>query len=348
MITPAPSTTAADGDDTGTLRLTQTREEIAGAIRQALDLLHTSAREVALHHFGWRAQDGTPAPGGPGKLLRGTLAMQVAEAVGGNPRAALAGAVAVELTHNSTLLKDDVMDRDVTRRQRPTAWTVFGDWPTVLASDALLALAFSVLLEHPVGSGLAPFRVLAQAYQDLLAGQEMDLMFESRDRVDVEDCIQMAGRKTAALLACSTKIGALLAGAHSQEADAFEDFGRHLGLAFQYVDDILGIWGDPATTGKPVGSDITARKKSLPVTYALSKDSGGRLAGFYAERTAVRPEDVAWVSVAVEQAGARVWAADQASRHIAAAEDSLARTGVPVERQQSLRAAAQFVTGRDH
>jgi geranylgeranyl diphosphate synthase type I len=218
----------------------------------------------------------------------------------------------------------------------------------VLASDALLTLAFSVLLEHPAGLGVAAFGVLAQSYQDLLAGQAMDLLFESCDRVDVEDCIQMADRRTAVLLGCSARIGAVLAGAQPHEADAFEDFGRHLGLAFQYVDDILGIWGDPSTTGKPVGSDIAARKKSLPVSFALSKDKGGRLAGFYAERTAVSPEDVAWASIAIEQAGARAWAADQAARHIAAAEDSLARTGIPVERQQPLRAAAQFVIGRDH
>ena len=348
MTTPTLSTTAAKRYDAPVLRLPEAREEIADAIRQALDRLHPSAREVALHHFGWRAQDGAPAPGGPGKMLRGTLTMQVADAVSGDPRAALAGAVAMELTHNSTLLKDDVMDGDVTRRQRPAAWTIFGESQAVLASDALLTLAFSVLLDNPAGSGLAPFRVLAHAYQDLLAGQAMDLQFESRDRVDVEDCVQMADRKTAALLACSARIGALLAGAQAPEADAFEDFGRHLGLAFQYVDDILGIWGDPAATGKPVGSDITARKKSLPVSYALSKDTGGRLASFYAERTAASPKDVAWVSIAIEQADARVWAEDQAARHIAAAEESLTRAGVPVERQQPLRAAARFVTGRDH
>jgi geranylgeranyl diphosphate synthase type I len=348
MITPALSTTAADRDDPGVLRLAEAREEIARAIGQALGRLHPSAREVALHHFGWRAPHGTPAPGGPGKMLRGTLTMQIADAVSGDPRTALAGAVAVELTHNSTLLKDDVMDGDVTRRQRPAAWTVFGKSQAVLASDALLTLAFSVLLEQPSRLGIAPFHVLAQGYQDLLDGQAMDLRFESCDRVDVEDCIQMADRKTAALLACSTRIGAILAGAQPDEADALEDFGRHLGLAFQYVDDILGIWADPATTGKPVGSDIMARKKSLPVTYALSKDTGGRLAGFYADRAAVSPKDVAWVSIAIEQAGARGWAADQATRHIKAAEDSLARTGIPVERQRSLRAAARFVTGRDH
>jgi geranylgeranyl diphosphate synthase, type I len=348
MIAPILSPTAADGRDAGMLGLAEAREEIGREIRRALSRLSTPAREIALYHFGWRGLDGPAAPGGPGKMLRGTLTMRVAEAVSGVRGAALAGAVAMELTHSSTLLKDDVMDGDLTRRQRPAAWTVFGESQAVLASDALLTLAFSVLLEHPAGRGLAPFRVLAQAYQDLLAGQAMDLLFESCDRVDVGDCIQMADRKTAALLACSARIGAVLAGAQPDEADALGDFGRHLGLAFQYVDDILGIWGDPAVTGKPAGSDITARKKSLPVTYALSRDKDGRLAGFYAERTAVSRGDVAWVSMAIEQAGARVWAADQATRHIAAAEDSLARTGIAVERQQPLRAAAQFVIGRDY
>jgi geranylgeranyl diphosphate synthase, type I len=344
-------TTAADRGDAGVLRPSAAREEIACTLRRALCRLHAPARRVALHHFGWCAQDSTAAPGGPGgpgKMVRGTLAMQVAGAVCGDPSVALAGAVAVELTHNSTLLKDDVMDRDVTRRQRPTAWTIFGESQTMLASDALLTLAFSVLLEHPAESGLAAFQVLAQAYQDLLTGQAMDLLFESCDRVDVDDCIRMADYKTAALLACSARIGAVLSGAQPHQAGALQDFGRHLGLAFQYIDDILGIWGDPAITGKPAGSDIAARKKSLPVTYALSKDEDGPLTGFYTERTAVSPKDVARVTIAIEEAGARTWAADQAAWHAAAAEDSLARAGIPIERQQPLRATARFVTAREY
>jgi len=347
----ALDTTAADQGDAGALRPPAAREEIARMLRRALRGLHAPARRVALHHFGWCEQDPAASPGGPGgpgKMVRGTLAMQVAGAMCGDPSVALAGAVAVELTHNSTLLKDDVMDRDVTRRQRPTAWTVFGESQTVLASDALLTLAFSVLLEHPAESGLAAFRFLAKAYQDLLTGQAMDLLFESCDRVGVDDCIRMADGKTAALLACSTRIGAVLAGAQPYQADALEDFGRHLGLAFQYVDDILGIWGDPATTGKPAGSDIAARKKSLPVTYALAKGEDGSLAGFYAERTAVSRKDVARIAIAIEEAGARAWAADQAARHCSAAEESLARAGIPVERQQPLRATARFVTAREY
>jgi geranylgeranyl diphosphate synthase type I len=351
MSTPTLTRPTADGTGAGMVAMPEAREEIARAIRQVLGRLPTSAWKVALHHFGWRAEDCTGGPCGPGsagKMLRGVLAMQAAEAVGGDPRAALAGAVAVELTHNSTLLKDDVMDRDVTRRQRLAAWMVFGESQTVLASDALLTLAFSVLLEHQGGLGLATYPVLAQAYQDLLDGQAMDLQFESYERVEIEECIQMADRKTAVLLACSTRIGAILAGAQPHQADALGDFGRHLGLAFQYVDDILGIWGDPMKTGKPVGSDIAARKKSLPVTYALAKDKDGPLSGFYAARTPVRSNDVAWVSIAIEQAGAREWAAAQAARHIAAADDSLARAGIPAERQQPLRAAARFITGRDY
>jgi geranylgeranyl diphosphate synthase, type I len=345
MTTSTLSTAAVDRRDAGMRPLPEIREEITREIRRALARLRTPAREVAMYHFGWGTLDGAAAPGGPGKMVRGALTMQVAEAVSGVSGGALAGAVAVELTHNSTLLKDDVMDGDVTRRQRPTAWTIFGESPAVLASDALLTLAFSVLLEHPAGP--APFRVLAQAYQDLLSGQAMDLMFESLDRVTVGDCIQMADGKTAALLAGSARIGAVLAGAQPHEADALGAFGRHVGLAFQYVDDILGIWGDPAATGKAAGSDISSRKKSLPVTYALAHDEDGPLTAFYAGHATVPPQEVQWVRSAIEQAGARAWAADQAARHIAAAEDSLGRSGIPVERQQPLRTAARFVVGRD-
>jgi geranylgeranyl diphosphate synthase type I len=176
----------------------------------------------------------------------------------------------------------------------------------------------------------------------------MDLSFESYVQVGVRECLQMADRKTAALLACSTRIGAVVANAAPRVADALEAFGRHLGLAFQFVDDILGIWGDPARTGKPVGSDITARKKSLPVAYALAKNKDAALADFYTKRTTVSREDVAWVSTALERTGAREWAANQADRHIAAAEESLTRTGIPPERLRPLQATARFVTARDH
>ena len=189
----------------------------------------------------------------------------------------MTAAVAVELVHNFSLLHDDIMDNDTERRHRPTAWTVFGVGAAILAGDALLALAQDMLLEdgHPQGAWAA--RCLSAAVQRLIGGQGSDLAFEKREDVTLAECLDMAGDKTAALMACACSIGAVHLGAPPALAMGLAGFGAHVGLAFQLTDDLLGIWGAPEVTGKPVRADLRARKKSLPVVAALT--SGTPAAG---------------------------------------------------------------------
>ncbi len=221
------------------------------------------------------------APGGSaGKALRPALALLSARSAGASAERAAPAAVAVELVHNFSLLHDDIMDGDIERRHRPTAWTVFGVGPAILAGDALLALAQDILLETPP-YGVWAARCLSAAVQRLIAGQGSDLAFERRDDVQVEECLEMAGDKTAALMACACSIGVIYLGAPASLAMSLSGFGAHAGLAFQLTDDLLGIWGAPEVTGKPVGSDLRARKKSVPVVAALTSgtDAGARPAG---------------------------------------------------------------------
>ena len=175
----------------------------------------------------------------------------------------------MELVHNFSLLHDDIMDGDTERRHRPTAWTVYGVGAAILAGDAMLALAQDILLEDKAPQSLWAARCLSAAVQRLIAGQGADLAFERRDDVTLAECQEMAGDKTAALMACACSIGAIHVGAPPAVAMGLAGFGAHAGLAFQLTDDLLGIWGSPAVTGKPVRSDLRARKKSLPVVAAL-------------------------------------------------------------------------------
>ncbi|MFC7470757.1 polyprenyl synthetase family protein [Actinomadura keratinilytica] len=206
------------------------------------------------------------------------------------PERALRSAAAVELTHNFTLLHDDVIDRDRTRRHRPTAWTVFGDADAILAGDALQSLAQQWLAEDPHPRAGAAVARLARCVIELCAGQHTDCALEDRapTEVSLDECLTMAESKTGALLGCACALGALHADAEPDQVNALDAFGREAGLAFQLIDDIIGIWGDPSRTGKPAGADLTARKKSLPVVAALT--SGTAAGAELAERYAGPPE----------------------------------------------------------
>ncbi len=238
-------------------------------MRKAVATLVPSIREVVSYHLGWAAADGTPVDVPGGKGIRPALAMLSAEAAWAAPEVGAPGGAAVELVHNFSLIHDDLMDGDRERRHRPTVWTVWGPSVALLAGDALSTLATEWLLSAPSPNAPAAAAALAKATAEMIAGQADDLAFERRRSVSVEECMAMSTAKTGALLGSAASIGAILAGAAPATVAALRDFGRHLGVAFQAVDDLLGIWGDPATTGKPSGNDIRQRKKSMPIVAAL-------------------------------------------------------------------------------
>lgn len=239
-------------------------------LRAAVDRLAAPMDTVAAYHFGWIDAQGRPADGDGGKAVRPALALLSAEAAGAAAEVGVPGAVAVELVHNFSLLHDDLMDGDEQRRHRDTVWKVHGPAQAILVGDALFALANEVLLELGTVEAGRATRRLTTATRKLIDGQAQDISYEHRERVTVEECLEMEGNKTGALLACAVSIGAVLGGADDRTADTLEAYGYHLGLAFQAVDDLLGIWGDPDATGKQTWSDLRQRKKSLPVVAALA------------------------------------------------------------------------------
>ncbi|BCJ74270.1 dimethylallyltransferase [Catellatospora sp. IY07-71] len=330
--------------------LAWSRTLVDPAMCAAIGTLRPAMRRIAGYHFGWWDADGTPATRDGGKAIRPALVLVSAEAVGGEAAAAVPGAVAVELVHNFSLLHDDIMDGDVTRRHRPTAWTVFGQAPAILAGDALLSLGFDVLAAcgHPAVPEAG--RRLNEAVQELIDGQSADLEFEERDDVRLTECLSMAEAKTAALLGGACGLGALLGGGNAAQIAALTEFGRRTGLAFQFVDDLLGIWGDPAITGKPVHSDLAGRKKSLPVIAALTSGTpaGIELAALYRRQGPLSPAELAHAADLVDAAGARAWARARADALLTQALRRLHAADLSLVPAAQLHALARLATHRHH
>jgi geranylgeranyl diphosphate synthase type I len=325
------------------------RDLVGPAIAAWVDRLSPDVRVVAAYHLGLAGVDGEPAgTGGSGKALRPALALLSARAAGAAPERGVAAAAAVEFVHNFSLLHDDIMDGDTERRHRPTAWTVFGVGAAILAGDALLALAQDMLLEDPAPQSVWASRCLSAAVQRLIAGQGADLAFERRNDVTLAECLQMAGDKTAALMACACSIGAIHVGAPAGLAMGLAGFGAHAGLAFQLTDDLLGIWGAPAVTGKPVRSDLRTRKKSLPVVAALTSESraGDELGEMLAAAEPLSEDDLMRAAQLVQEAGGRQWAEAEADTQLAAAAKCLAETDMPDDVRAQFTGIADFITGR--
>ncbi len=249
---------------------------IRPAIEAALVDQDPAVRTVVAHHFGW-----SPGPlvtdgrHGGGKFLRGCLALTSAAAYG-EELAGLPAAVAVELLHNFSLLHDDIMDGDVLRRHRPTAWRVFGVRLAMLAGDVLYAGAYRALSTVDGPAAAAANDRLAGTAMALLDGQARDISQAGLRMVTAKDCEQVAAAKTAALVSCAVALGAELNSAPAAAVAALATYGHHLGLAFQAIDDILGIWGDPAVTGKGNNADLREGKLTLPVVFAYQRAGRAR------------------------------------------------------------------------
>ncbi|MDT0270157.1 polyprenyl synthetase family protein [Streptomyces sp. DSM 44915] len=340
------------------------RRDAHRALREARQLLDPGLRawvrrlpepvaRVASYHFGWTDSAGRPDTAPAGKALRPALVFGCAEAVGGRAADAVAPAVAVELIHNFSLLHDDILDGDATRRHRATAWAVFGSSAALLAGDALLNQAGRVLAE-PGGPphALTGVRWLSDATAQLIDGEQTDLAFEERARVSLDECLLMTERKTAALLACSCALGALWGGGDEHATETLRRFGHHLGMAFQLTDDLLGIWGDPRVTGKPAGADLASRKKSLPVVAALDSGTpaGHRLAELYTDEEPGEDGGVPVDTLAalVAEAGGRTWAEEATAEQLTLARGCLTALPGPPEAAAQLTALVNLVADRDH
>jgi geranylgeranyl diphosphate synthase type I len=306
-------------------------------------------RRICQYQLGWVAADGSPVAGGGGKAIRPALAVLSAEAAGAAPEIAVPAAVAVELVHNFSLLHDDVMDRDVERRHRPTGWVVYGEGQAILAGNAMLTVAVQALAAAgEAGSRALP--LLLDTVQKLVSGQSRDLLLESAEDVELDQVLQMEAGKTGALMGCAASIGALAAGAADDVVARLAGFGVDVGMAFQLVDDLLGVTGDPAVTGKSSSSDVRAGKRSAPIVAALrsNTDAGRRLQELFAGKPPTSEADVTLATALIAEAGGLDWAAREANRRLASAIDRVNGTGLCEPAASELTAIARFIVDRDY
>lgn len=269
------------------------------------------------YHMGWKDEALQPMSFNSGKRIRPLLTLLTCDAAGGDWQQAVPAASAIEIIHNFSLVHDDIQDASDTRRGRPTAWTLWGQPQAINTGDAMFAMAH-LGLNRLADQGVAPATVV-HAYRRfddtcvrLTQGQYADMSFETRDGVTTDEYVAMITGKTAVLIALSAELGALVAGATDATVAHYAAFGRDLGLAFQIQDDILGIWGDEALTGKSAATDIATRKKSLPVLYGLERSPA--LRHLYA-RTIDEDEFVAQAVAELDKTGAQVYAAELAAEY---------------------------------
>lgn len=330
-----------------TLYLAAVEEEIQTLLAEQ-DPTLTSFYGMLRYHLGWVDENLQPIEAQGGKRIRPLLCLLVCEAISGDYRPALPTAAAVELVHNFSLIHDDIEDRSPRRRGRATVWRVWGMPQAINAGDGLLALAHLAL--HRLSAPERNLKLLAQATRllnqaclDLCEGQYLDIAFQERTDVTLEMYLIMARKKTASLLECAAHLGAILATRKKRIIEAYRRFGRNLGLAFQITDDLLGIWGEEERTGKGVGEDIKAGKKSLPVVYAFEEERRrglSRLEEIYGEANldALLP--------ILEELKVKERCQERARHFQKRALEELERTGIDNRAQGDLRDLALFLVER--
>jgi geranylgeranyl diphosphate synthase type I len=257
-----------------------------------LDEPHTRPfYDMLTYHMGWTGEGAGPSA--TGKRIRPLLVLLVTAACNSKWLHAAPAAAAVELVHNFSLVHDDIQDNSEKRRGRSTAWTIWGMPMGINAGDALFVLSNQAIMDlsvhYPAEIVVKAATVLHNSCLDLTRGQFLDMSYEERNDLGVEDYWPMIAGKTASLLSACCHIGSILGGADESVQDAYRSFGHALGLAFQVQDDILGIWGDEAITGKSAASDLLEGKKSLPVLHGLSQ--GGKFAERWAKGP-IQPDEV--------------------------------------------------------
>jgi len=298
--------------------IADTEQEMLGVIERAEDERTRELYQMVRYHMGLDSD----AP--RGKRMRPLIGLLAYQSIAGDHARALPGAAAVEMGHNFSLVHDDIEDLGTERRHRPALWTVWGTAQAINTGDTLFTLS-RMALYRLQEEGFDDTRILRlmRLYDEtclaLCEGQFMDIWTSEHDEwQSVDYYFDLIGRKTASLIAGSAQAGAILATDDEAVIEAYRRFGWALGQAFQLNDDLLGIWGDEATTGKET-SDIATRKKTLPLIYALAETTGRdreRLQAILAQgQTEPSPAEITEVLAILDRVGAREYTRERAREH---------------------------------
>ena len=328
------------------------RIDLEAELRKVLKPFNGQIYDMLRYHLGWVDEKGRTENSNSGKALRPSLCLFSCTAAGGDWKQALPAAAALELVHNFSLIHDDIQDRDTERRHRKTVWSIWGESQGINAGDAM-AFVSQVSLANLWQTGLDPQRIrsayalLNEATLEMIEGQALDLTFERRGEISVEEYLDMISKKTGALLRCSLEMGAAIGTSDTKAVAAFRKAGEKLGLSFQIRDDILGIWGDEKVTGKPMRSDIYRKKKSMPVVMTINSQYGNELKAIYAKDRLAGSEVDAILQI-METSKARKNCEEWLSKACGEASDAIASVKMETPMQKDFEDVIAFLTERDY
>ncbi len=261
----------------------------------------------------------------------------------------MAPALGIEMFHNFTLLHDDVMDRSFMRRGKPCVHVKWDENTAILSGDALQVKAYQYVQQAPADKLKACLDLFSRTAIEVCEGQAYDMLFESEQSVDKDEYLNMIRLKTAVLLACSLKMGAILAGAPEADCQSLYDFGIHIGIAFQVKDDLLDVWGNPSIFGKAIGGDIMCNKKTFLLINALEMSDASqrdRLMSYLQNSDIERGEKISRVTALYEELGVKTVCENLMAAHEQLALDALQSLSVDPEKWAALKQLADEMMNR--
>jgi geranylgeranyl diphosphate synthase, type II len=246
----------------------KTFKEISQIISSELDQINWNKEPRGLYEpIGYVLSMG-------GKRIRPVLSLMACNLFSDDVQPAVNSAIGLEIFHNFTLLHDDIMDKADVRRGQPTVHKKWDDNTAILSGDVMQISAYQFMTQTPANQLKRSLDLFSQTAAEICEGQQYDVEFEHRDKVEADEYLEMIRLKTAVLLGASLQIGAWIGGAGEEDAKLLYDFGINIGLAFQLKDDLLDVYGDEATFGKKIGGDILCNKKTYMLIHALKKAEG--------------------------------------------------------------------------
>ncbi len=329
------------------------KDKFENELRNCLSDSHSQAYSMLRYCMGWEDRNGNVFQASSGKGLRPSLCLFVSEATGENLHQSIQVATSIELIHNFSLIHDEIQDLDQIRHHRPTLWTIWGKYKSLIAGNLMQVVAHKNINSIQFNDEQLKSSVsilLGNACIKMIEGQTLDLLFEKQDSIELEDYLHMISLKTGALLRASLNLGAILNVKDPYVLSCIDQAGQALGYAFQIRDDVLGVWGSQETTGKPVGADIRRKKKSLPIVHAISRDSGknlDRLHDIYT-RIEVTDDEVDTVLNIMDDLKTREYAEMLTKKYLQTALKSFKDTKIAKEFQEDFKELIDFLAIRNY
>ena len=332
--------------------LSRYRAIIDRGLRDVLDTNSNFSYVMMRYYMGWSDVYGNPVTAETGKYLRPSLCLLSAESTATDPIKALPIAVSLELIHNFSLIHDDIQDQDEIRHHRKTLWAEWGIPKALVAGDLMYALANVSLLDSGLikNDNVISSNLLNEACLEMIEGQYLDLHYEGKFDLSIDDYLGMVSRKTGALLRCAVNSGAVLGDSSEDQKSHLSKAASALGYAFQIRDDILGTWGDQNSTGKPVGADIRRKKNALPIVHLMNhieRDSRQEIITLM-QGDNLEENDVQLILGHMHSVGSYEFCQNLAEQFCSTARDEIIFSGVPRVFMSDFEELIEFVARRVH